>query len=120
MGLPERNSGGNTPAPIPTTQIETEIDLSVIRRILFHFHDSGSERKAKPVGVHGAEIRWSILPTAPHSIKELLNSSFDTHTPFMLEFDEEERGLSIYFCLRWENTRGDKGPWGEIGHAIIP
>jgi hypothetical protein len=43
-----------------------------------------------------------------------------THTPFTLEFDENERGKTIYFCLCGENTRGEKGPWSEIQNAIIP
>jgi hypothetical protein len=31
-----------------------------------------------------------------------------------------QRGKTVYFALRWENTRGEKGPWSEIMSAIIP
>jgi hypothetical protein len=30
------------------------------------------------------------------------------------------RGKRIYFRARWENNRGEKGPWSEIGESIIP
>jgi hypothetical protein len=51
---------------------------------------------------------------------ELVHSSFDTHTPFKLKFNGHERGKTVYFALRWENTRGEKGPWSAVISAIIP
>ncbi|MDR0743629.1 MAG: hypothetical protein LBF05_04640, partial [Tannerella sp.] len=68
----------------------------------------------------GVEIRWAILSAPPGSIDELIHSSFVIHTPFTLTFDESERGKKVYFILRWENTRGQKGPWSEIVSAVIP
>ncbi|MDR0609502.1 MAG: hypothetical protein LBG58_15030, partial [Planctomycetaceae bacterium] len=63
---------------------------------------------------------WAILDTPPTKISDLTHSSFDTRSPLTLEFDEDQRGKCVYFCLRWENTRGIKGPWSEIISAIIP
>jgi hypothetical protein len=51
---------------------------------------------------------------------ELVHSVFDTRTPFTLEFGGHERGKTVYFALRWENTRGQKGHWSPIQSAIIP
>ena len=48
------------------------------------------------------------------------HSEFDTASPFTLNFQGHERGKTVYFCLRWENTVGEKGPWGEIYSAIVP
>jgi hypothetical protein len=113
-------SGSHTPAPVATTYPDLDVDSGTIRRLTIHFFDHGSTSKAKPAGQHGAEIRWAILDTPPAEISELTNSGFDTHTPFTLEFNESQRGKAVYFCMRWENTRGDKGPWSEIVSAIIP
>jgi hypothetical protein len=66
------------------------------------------------------ELAWAILPAPTVDWKELIHSSFDTHTPLRLTFDGTERGKTVYFALRWENTRGEKGPWSEIMSAIIP
>ncbi|WP_043588009.1 hypothetical protein [Geminisphaera colitermitum] len=119
LGLPIHKES-RTPAPVPTTYPDYTIDTSVIRQLTIYFHDQNKTNKAKPAGTHGAEILWAIRDTPPTSIEDLTRSGFDTHSPFTLTFDENQRGKIVYFCLRWENTRGLKGPWSEIGSAIIP
>ena len=114
-------SSGRTPSPVPTTYPVFRIDSSIMRRVGIHFHDSSSSgSKAKPRGVHGVEIKWGVSATKPEGPDALPHSSFDTHTPFVLEFSEAERGNIVYFCLRWENTTGAKGPWGDMGMAVVP
>jgi hypothetical protein len=120
LGLPIHKTT-RTPAPIATTYPEFEVDSSTIRRLTIHYHDQGSAKsKAKPVGQHGAEIRWMMSETPIIDVVDLKNSAFDTKTPFMLEFEGHDRGKTVYFCLRWENTRGEKGPWSEIESAFVP
>ncbi|MDR0704094.1 MAG: hypothetical protein LBF88_03820 [Planctomycetaceae bacterium] len=120
LGLPVYKTT-RTPSPVAVTYPDHDTDSGMIRRLTIHFYDRGKKKsKAKPDGQHGAEMLWEILPAPPKSINELVHSAFDTHTPFTLEFSDEDRGKTIYFCLRWENTRGEKGPWSEIYSAIIP
>jgi hypothetical protein len=109
-----------TPVKPPKTYPEFIIDTSIIRCLIILFWDLGSKSKAKPRGVHGAEICWVILDRPPLSVDELVHSNFSTRSPFKLTFDETDRGKTVYFCLRWESTRGEKGPWSEIVMAIIP
>jgi hypothetical protein len=109
-----------TRSPIAITYPDFDVDSSVIRRLTIHFYDQGSISKAKPEGQHGAEIRWAICDIPPVDVSELVHSSFDTRTPFTLEFEGHQRGKTAYFCLCWENTRGEKGPWSKIQSAIIP
>ena len=108
-----------TPTPVPVTYPVATIDTSVIRRLTVHFRDSGSATAAKPYGVHGAEIKWLVADEKP-TVEALTNSSFDTRSPYTLEFDDSHRAKTLWICLRWENTRGEKGPWGEMISAIIP
>jgi hypothetical protein len=109
-----------TPVKPPKTFPEFIVNTSIIRCLIILFWDLGSHSKAKPCGVHGAEIRWAILDRPPVSIEELTRSGFDTRSPFKLMFDESDRGKTVYFCLCWESARGEKGPWSEIVMAIIP
>lgn len=109
-----------TPAPVPTTYPEFEVDSSTIRRLALRYHNAGGVTKAKPNGVHGAEIRWAILDTQPTLVDEIKNSAFATRSPYRMEFTEAQRGLAVYFCMRWETNKGEKGPWSEIVKAIIP
>ena len=119
MGLPLHDST-RTPAPAPATIPELELDSSIIRQISVHFKDTGSDRRGKPEHVHGIELRWALLDNAPVSVEDLNNSAFDTASPYTFSFDEAARGKSLYICPRWENNKGDKGPWGEIVKAIVP
>jgi hypothetical protein len=105
---------------VPTTTVEAEVSLPSPGVIEISYHDAASGHRAKPEGVHGAEIAWSILATPPVDWKELTHSSFDTRTPLRLTFEGAERGKTLYFALRWENTRSEKVPWSEIQSAIIP
>ena len=111
---------GRTTTPVPETYPVATVDCSVIRRLGIHYRDSNNWSIAKPYRVHGAEIKWGIDVELSVSPATLPNSSFNTRTPFILEFTENERGKTVHFCLRWENTVGAKGPWGEIATAIVP
>jgi hypothetical protein len=120
MGLPIHKTT-RTPAPVATTYPDYDVDSGTIRRLIIHFYDQGQKTtKAKPEGQHCVEIKWAMLDTPPATISELVNSSVDTHTPFTLDFEENQRGKTVYFCLCWENTRGEKGPWSKIVGAIVP
>jgi len=107
-----------TPAPTPTTYPVLKIDTSTSRRLIVNFRDSASNSLAKPKGVHGAEIRWIIADQQP-TVEQLTNSTFDTRTPYTLIFTGEQRGKTVWICARWENTRGEKGPWGDMESGII-
>jgi hypothetical protein len=106
--------------PPPSTHPDFEIDTAELRQLTIHFRDAGSTHRGKPAGVHGAEICWEFLNAPPEKIEDLKRSEFDTATPHTLRFDESDRGKRVYICLRWENNKGDKGPWGEIMEAIVP
>ncbi|MDR1745971.1 MAG: hypothetical protein LBR49_01690 [Tannerella sp.] len=121
MGLPKHPSGDRTPTPVPTTYPDYTVDTSVIRQLAVHFRDHNSESRAKPEGVHGVEIKWGFGGALlPADGEELPNSVFDTHSPYTITFAGSERGRTVYFCLRWENTRGEKGPWSEVVSAVVP
>jgi hypothetical protein len=110
----------HTPVPPPETFPEYDCDTSIPNRISLHVWDAASKRKAKPEGVHGAEIRWEMREEAPLKAEDLSNSDFSTRTPHTFEFTGDKQGKRVYFCLRWENPKGEKGPWGAITSAIIP
>jgi hypothetical protein len=124
----DRNSLGlrvrkrtRTPAPVAESYPDFDIDSSMLCRLRVHFFErGGSHKRAKPPGQHGAEIAWVISDVPIEKTSDLLHSSFDTRTPFSLEFEGDQRGKTVYLALRWENTRGQKGHWSPIKNAIIP
>jgi hypothetical protein len=77
-------SSSRTPAPVAAmTYPDFDIDSKTFRHLSVHYYDQSEKKsKAKPAGQHGAEIRWAILDTPPASLADLINSSFNTRTPF--------------------------------------
>ncbi|MDR1273273.1 MAG: hypothetical protein LBK12_01870 [Odoribacteraceae bacterium] len=120
LGIPTRKTT-RTPAPVADESPDADVDTSVIGHVGIAFYEKGKKhKKAKPEGQHGVEIGWMVSDTPPARWDELRHSSIDTRSPFTLAFENDERGKTVYFALRWENTRGEKGPWSEIQSAIIP
>ncbi|GHT88844.1 hypothetical protein FACS1894137_17410 [Spirochaetia bacterium] len=74
----------------------------------------------KPAGVHGAEIWWAILDHHPAAIGEMIHAITCTRSPYHFTFGEEDRGKTLYFCVRWENGPDRVGDWSEIFSAFIP
>jgi hypothetical protein len=118
LGLPVHKTT-HTPAEVAKTFPWTKANTSILRRLSIDYGSSETS-KAKPEGQHGMELVSVISDTKPADLGDLTHSYFDTRTPLVIEFTEEERGKTFWFAVRWENTRGEKGPWSEIRSAIIP
>jgi hypothetical protein len=119
IGIPVHKTT-HTPVPKPISWPVVQVDINTIRNIILRFIDSISGKRAKPFGVSGAVIRYAVLANPPVDISELNETLLDTQSPCELTFDESQRGLRLYYCLAWQNTRGEKGPWTEIESTIIP
>ncbi|GHT87842.1 hypothetical protein FACS1894137_15600 [Spirochaetia bacterium] len=104
--------------------LQGEVDCAVsysLRRIIVQFFPKGiTKSRGKPNGVRGVEIHWCILERPPLTIDELIHTAMDTASPYTFTFGEEERGKTLYFCLRWENGDHGTGPWSLIYNAVIP
>jgi hypothetical protein len=120
LGIPNYKTS-RTPAPVAGEAPDFDINTSVLGRIIIAFFEKGSShKKAKPAGQHCVEVGWVQSDTPITRWDELAHSNVDTNSPFTLSFENDQRGKTVYFALRWENTRGEKGPWSAIQNAIIP
>jgi hypothetical protein len=122
-GFPKRRSGGNTPAPVATEIPGFTIIPLTGNRIRIDFYPIGAgekDHKGKPKGQHGVEIKWGFSDVPVLDPTELDHSEIDTSSPYTFTFSANDRGKTIYLALRWENTRGLKGPWSPVESAVIP
>ena len=119
MSLPKRTSGQAPPAPVATTPPWYKVVLALIATITIYYGATPG-KKAKPKGQHGVECCYLISDTPVVDYALLVHSVFDTNSPLAIEFSGNDRGKTVYFALRWENSRGQKGPFGPIMSAIIP
>jgi hypothetical protein len=79
---------------------------------------------------YGVRIFWGItgpvsgtdkfrITEAPKSGNDLPHSQFTRRRKELFDFDGES-GNTVYFCLRYENPKGQTGPFGPILKAVIP
>jgi hypothetical protein len=108
------------PSPVPTTVPEIEADSSVIRELSLRLRDFGASNWGKPEHVHGMELAWGIMDARPGEISLLPHLETETANPIVLSFEEEERGLRVFFAARWINSTAKGGPWSDIESAIVP
>ena len=107
-------------APVPESYpFIFRVDFSMGGQHTIHYVDSETMRKAKPKGVHGCELWIKKGGEMPVLDSEFTFVALDTRTPYLLKFDYNERGLIVYYRMRWFNKRGQVGPWSEIVRAIV-
>jgi hypothetical protein len=112
------HSNSRHPAPDPTSSPTIiRIDTSERQQHTIHFADESGSR-AKPAGVHSCEF-FMKKGSPPATDAELVYVGIDTRSPFTINFDSSEVGQTVYYRLRWVNTRGVHGPWSEQWNAVI-
>lgn len=119
MGLNVR-TGTRTPSPVPTSSPVGVIDFSVRLQHTISFYDEASAHSnAKPIGEHGCEIYMKVDGDAPKDASELTYVATDTASPYVLKFYGSNAGKTVYYWLRWVNTRGEAGPWSTTVSAMV-
>jgi hypothetical protein len=117
LGLPSVNPPSPQPAPKkkPRVEITTEAPGKV------NIHCYGEETQwGMEEGVHGYEWGYVISDTKPESYDEFTHSEFSTRAHYSKTFDPNLRGKKLQSAYRWENEKGEKGPWTDFFETIIP
>jgi hypothetical protein len=109
-----------TPAGKPVKKIEFSLEPDGIRVIKVPFWVPDSDSKARPERSNGAVIKWRVGDKAFTSVKELTEDDLATHSPYVLEFNDEDRGKIVTVAMRWQGTTSGKGQWSDIKSTIIP
>jgi hypothetical protein len=122
MGFPVRYSGARRPAPAAAEPPGYNVEPALGHILRIHYYDMNRKRKrTKPDGQHGVEIKWCFEDMTPSGDPEqFLHSTFDTSSPAVLTFDNPDSGRGVRIALRWENTRGQKGPWSIVETIHVP
>jgi hypothetical protein len=120
LGLNIRDNT-RTPKPAPSTPPVFQI-IQIAARILgvIYYVTEGAKKGSRPPEANGARVYYGVFDTPPASPEELPNSVFATRCPHRLTFSEGDRGKRVYIALRWENAKGQTGPWSELQSEIIP
>ncbi len=110
---------GSSPVPVPATKPVATVDFSQGQQHTIHFSDGELSGRAKPAGVHGAEIWTKIGGEMPTDDSEFSFVAVDTASPYVMQFNLSDTGKKAYYRLRWVNSRGETGPWSSVISAVI-
>jgi hypothetical protein len=84
-------------------------------------HTEGTPFDAKAnYGTKAAYDLFHIDQPIPVHVDMLNKSIFTRRKKYLLTFDQADSGKRACFCLRYENSKGEAGQWGQIVTAIVP
>jgi hypothetical protein len=109
-----------TPKPTPDTAPECEVSYPGPRRLYIKIRRPGAHTWGRDPNAAGAVIVYDFCDEPPLNHSKFTNSLFASKAHFSFEFSEEDRGKTLYFAICWQGGKGDKGPWSDLGKAIIP
>jgi hypothetical protein len=120
MGFPPRPAGGRSRHPVDKLFIDINVIPlgTYILSIAFENRDTGIS--SVPYYLTGAVLFYSVSETPITDPNELRYSVLATRSPYELVFDPLQRGKHVYIAARWQNQRGEKGPWSEIISVVVP
>lgn len=109
-----------TPAAVPQTRPVAQVDTSKPQQHTISWVDEATPTsKARPEGVYGCELRCQVGGAEPADPDEMKFLAIDTRSPYVAQFEGADAGQTVYYRLRWVNTRNEQGPWSDIYSATI-
>ena len=89
-------------------------------RVEIRFQDEATpDSRARPYGDNGCLLHFTAGPEKVTDYALLKDTQLMTRSPFTLPLGPEAEGQFLSCAPRWQNERGDLGPWGEIVSVAI-
>jgi hypothetical protein len=110
-----------TPIGIPASRcLITDLKPLGGFRAEIHFQDETSPgSRAVPYGCNGALLNYAFGPEKIGGYALLTSTKLITSSPYILELPPEAEGAFLSAACRWQNNKGELGPWSEIMYMAI-
>jgi hypothetical protein len=112
----------HTPVPAPTGQATVETRYAGPAQLYVTFEHLKSTA-LNPKSAYGYKLAFKVCDadrTPPESGKELTETKFSRRKKILFTFEPENRGKKVYFSVRYENSKGEAGPWVPVTEAVVP
>ena len=128
LGLRPRDTVPTT-IPPPAIPVSGELSFPAVGMVeMRRITSAGEKRDVR--SKHGVRIYYGIvgepsetdkfrIRERPSTGDDLPHSVFTRRNRFRFDFTGES-GREIFFCMRFENSKGEAGPWGEVISAFVP
>lgn len=104
------------PANAPGVSVKEIKHLQHILRII---DPTQPGTRAKPDGVRSAQVYIFFGESEPGDNKIYTFYGNANRFKFTVDFDAADRGKLVWYIARWENTRGEVGPWSNPTSATV-
>ncbi|MDR2481797.1 MAG: hypothetical protein LBD07_05875 [Spirochaetaceae bacterium] len=120
MNIPNRDTTA-TPIGKPVTRAQiVSIKASGGFRIELILQDeSAPGSHAVPYGMNGALLNYTVGAEKIADYDALKETRLMTRAHFTLELGPADEGKFLSCAARWQNERGELGPWDEIHHIAV-
>jgi hypothetical protein len=89
-------------------------------RVELYFQDEAAPgSRAIPYGCNGALLNYAYGPEKITDYARLVHSKLLTANPFTLLLPPGAEGAFLSAACRWQNNKGELGPWSEIMYIAI-
>jgi hypothetical protein len=130
-------NGPRIPVPPPVALAKADVSYLGIHQLVLRLRPTPDSPPDPHHADYGYRVYYGILPHGgasveaatgpkrelmkePVSGEELPHSRFTRRKKEHFDFAQEDRGKTIFFCVRFENAKGEPGRWGPLFSAIIP
>lgn len=120
MRLHSRKKTRSRVAPPSTRPLITGLKALGGFQVEVRFQDEGAQRsRAIPYGCSGCLLYYVWGPEKITDYAALTHTLLMTRSPFVLPLPPDSERKFLSCAARWQNERGELGPWSEIQHTVI-
>ncbi len=113
--------GTRTPAGVPTTKPLGRTEPDGHFTVTLHISDELTpKRAAKPAGARLCQVWMHVGDPAPADPTGYGFVKNVTRTPYTDVHAAADAGKTVSYLLRWQNNKGEPGPWSDVIIAKIP
>jgi hypothetical protein len=106
--------------PAPTSIPGIEAVHTGYCQITTHFRRMEGSIEASNKADYGISVRYGIVPPEAATTAENLPKSLFTRRPKKIfAFSASDIGKTVYFCIRYENAKGEPGQWSPLFSAVV-
>ena len=129
MKIPIRDTTLTT-VPPPSTPVTGRLSFPAIGLVEMREIRAAGEKTPDDRSKHGVRIYFGIvgdlaegkrfrIAQRPKTGDDLPHSVFTRQQRCRFDFTGEN-GREVFFCMRYENAKGQAGPWGKMISAFVP